>query len=199
MLHTIRLTGFTFPKLLKGNKANFRFLAALRFVDRDGKPGELDVILPNAVDYWECDPKKNEKLNYVRADRKKGVNEQKDPPPTFDMCRVGAWNNLVFQVRARQLTAIQFKVFDVNRKDAWEKLLPILKAIPGTLAGPLGPALGIAKEATSVVVGEISQDDSLLFQGSLKLPYSGNGKPTVEGPGIMGDYNIQFCVEHSDD
>ena len=203
MIYTITLTGFSFPDQLKGNKANFRFLATLRFINSKGDPSTLSVILPNAVEYWECDPDHVKKSNFVREPKESHADvEEKEFESRFNMEKVGTWNNLVFQVQAKRLEAIQFKVFNVNRKDGWEKLLPFLKVIPGVFAGPLGPALGIAKAATSTVLEQVSKDDSMLFQGHVLLSQPTGTSTYSErirerGEDQQGIYTIDLQIERT--
>ena len=110
----IRLESFQFPKSLENEHANFRFAVDLRLFNNDNQLITMHTIIPGPETFWECDTRKKEKSNYVRDDQ--DANK-------FDMKKVGVWNQLIFYTtNVKSLHSIQFTVYDVDRKDIWDKV-----------------------------------------------------------------------------
>ena len=61
------LTGFDFPGKLPRRKANFRFVADVRYVNGRGEHDTEHAVLPDLDRYGECDPEKKRSPDYVRA------------------------------------------------------------------------------------------------------------------------------------
>ena len=113
--YELALTGFEFPRKLPRRKANFRFVADVRYVNGRGEHDTEHAVLPDLDRYWECDPERTGRPEYVRA-------EDRGKKGSFDMSRIDAWDRLVLLVRGDGIHSVQFKVLDVNRSDGWDRL-----------------------------------------------------------------------------
>ena len=182
----ITLDSFSFPENLDNNHANFRFLVDLRFIDAEGEPRVVHAVLPSVAKFWECDKDKSSKPNYVRADPN---GEDENSPSKFDMVKVGEWDKTIFWVRGQNLKTIRFRVYDVNRKNWWDKFADVLKAIPKALEGFLGPVMGVAEEASSTLIEKTFPDAKLLFQGVQDI--ENRNSIEVSGTGVKGEYTIK--------
>ena len=194
----ITLEGFRFPKALGDNKSNFHFTVGLRFFDKDGNFNTVHTMLPGLDTYWECDPEKKGKANYVRGSVEDGY-------VNFDMKAVGKWDSLIFVAKRIRLHSIQFKVFDVNRKDVWDKISGLIKGlfamgigvatanIPSAFAPPVQ---GLTDDLRLAVMNKITSDDDLLFRKSLSFDENkaSSGEYKVSSSGTSGDYEIKFAV-----
>ena len=109
----LTLTQFHFPEKLSNDKANFRFLVDLRFINGKGQFTTEHAVMPSLDTFWECDTSRDEKPNYVRLKTNGGVQDQ------FDMAAIDDWDKLIFCVKGESVHSFQFKVIDVNREDAW--------------------------------------------------------------------------------
>jgi hypothetical protein len=195
--YTLSLTGFTFPAALGDDKANFRFTADVRYFDAKGKPTERHVVLPGLDDYWECDRRKPKEPNYVR---------QSATSPTFNMRKIDDWDKLVLMVQAESIHSVRFKVFDVDRKDAWDQVQSVLGSVAAALIGKAGqlipdiPAvswddtLGNATEDLEgwIVQKLAAQKDRVLFRGSVKTKKEQEYK--ISGTGEHGKYEVRFEI-----
>ena len=63
----IDLTGFRFPNKLPPKRANFRIVVDLRYVTKRGDHTTEHAVLPGLDRWWECDPDRNERLEFVRG------------------------------------------------------------------------------------------------------------------------------------
>ena len=163
---TLTLEGFRFSKRLANSKSNFRFIVGLRYFDQDGNFNTVHTIMPGLDSFWECDPGRRRKPNYVRGLVKDGY-------VNFDMKAVGEWDRLIFLVKGVRLHSIQFRVFDVNREDVGERLSGLIKGvfamgagvatgnIPSTLAAPVR---GLTNDLRVAAMNEITSEDDLLFR-----------------------------------
>ena len=111
--------------------------------------------------------------------------------------QVRDWDKLIFRVKGQKLNAIQFKVFDVNRKDAWDRIRSVLQKLPRAFAGPLGPAVGVVEEGTSVLLAKAAGSGKLLFRGDINLNldlkcFESASSFIIKGEGLSGDYKIGF-------
>ena len=195
--YTLNLTGFTFPAALGNDKANFRFTADIRYLDSKGKPVEKHVVMPGLDDYWECDHRKSKEPNYVR--------EAKDAP-RFNMARIDDWEKLILMVQAQAIHSVRFKVFDVDRKDAWDQVQGILGSVAAALLGGAGrlipdvptvswdKTLGNATEdLESWIVQKLAaQKDQVLFRGSVRTKKEQEYK--ISGAGQHGKYELRFEI-----
>ena len=194
----IMLEGFHFPENLGKDKSNFHFTVGLRFFDKDGNFNTVHTMLPGLDTYWECDPRKEKKTNYVRGSVEDGY-------VNFDMKAVGKWDSLIFVAKGIRLHSIQFKVFDVNRKDVWDKISGLIKGlfamgvgvatakIPAAFAPPVQ---GLADDLRLAVMNEITSEDDLLFRQSLSFDENkaSSGEYEVSSSGTSSDYEIKFTV-----
>ena len=204
-LFELVLTEFLFPKALPDDKANFRFIVDLRFINEKGQFITEHAVMPSLDTFWECDTGRKDRPNYVRG---KGVSCNCSQ---FDMCSIDDWDKLILCVKGESVHSIQFKVIDVDRKDAWDKVKNFLDGmigavigkikggIPGNLPFPLPESLGgAADDLQSFLLKKLAGGDKVLFRGSDKLKIPENGKTTpfeVEGQGTEGKYKIVGCLK----
>ncbi|MFQ5747630.1 MAG: hypothetical protein ACE5HF_10495 [Gemmatimonadota bacterium] len=191
------LTGFRFPRDLSGSRANFRFVADLRYVNRRGDWMTDHAVMPSLDTFWECDPGKPKAPNYVRAADDGAFGR-------FDMNRIDDWDRLILLVRAGALHSVQFKVFDVNRPDVWDRLREALAGLVRAILGRARDAAGrkdelfsdslgsAASDLESAVVKRLAGGDRVLFRGSTRL--EGPGTYSILGAGTGGDYALDFEV-----
>jgi hypothetical protein len=202
----IDLTGFEFPRELPNRKANFRFVVDLRFTNERGQFITEHAVMPSLDTFWECDTGERDKPNYVRNE------DEQDPngPARFDMDEIDDWDKLVLLVKGQSLHSIQFKVFDVNRQDGWDKVKDFLKGVvdaifgkvkglvssdlPGFLEESLG---GAADDVQSFLLKKLAGGDDVLFRGSaaLQVPTDADADPVpqdIDGTGTTGAYRISL-------
>ena len=200
-LFKLVLTEFLFPKNLPDDKANFRFIVDLRFINEKGHFTTEHAVMPSLDTFWECDTGRKDRPNYVRD----GVHSQ------FKMAKIDEWDRLILCVKGESVHSIQFKVIDVNRKDAWDKVKnfsegmigafigKIKGGIPGNLPFPFPESLGgAADDLQSFLLKKLAGGDKVLFRGSAKLKIPENGKTTpfkIEGQGTEGKYKIIGCLK----
>jgi len=196
------LAGFDFPSKLSRRKANFRFVADVRYVNGRGEHDTEHAVLPDLDRLWECDPERKGSPDYVRG-------PEKGSAASFDMERIDDWDRLVLLVRGDRLHSVQFRVYDVNRSDAWDRLLRSLGDVVRTLIGRtrsvvseeawvVSDTLGsAATDLESMLVTRLAGGDGLLFRGSAAL--SGPGEYSVSGAGRDGDYAIHCSLQVSAD
>ena len=127
----LNLNSFDFPTGLENGKANFRFIADIRHVNEDGELATAHSVMPNFDTYWECDATKSGRPNYVRNNAH-----------GFSMTLIDAWDRLILLTKAANIHSVQIKIFDVDRKDFWDKFKEIVAPIVESL-------FGIAKKATT--------------------------------------------------
>jgi hypothetical protein len=192
------LTGFDFPRKLPRRKANFRFVADVRYVNGRGEHDTEHAVLPDLDRYWECDPERKGSPEYVRA-------ADNGKTSSFNMSRIDAWDRLVLLVRGDAVHSVQFKVLDVNRADGWDRLRRALGDVVATLIGRaravvpdkawvVSDSLGTAAtDLESTLVTRLAGGDRPLFRGSVAL--SGPGDYEVSGKGTEGSYSIQCRLE----
>ncbi len=192
------LSGFKFPKALGDDKANFRFAVDVRYLDPKGKPVEKHVVMPDLDNYWECDRRKSKEPNYVR---------ESPTSPKFNMAKIDAWERLILMVQAESILSVRFKVFDVDRKDAWDQVQNVLGSVAAALIGRTGrlipdiPAiswddtLGNATEKLeSWIVQKLAgQKDKVLFRGSVNTKKEQEYK--ISGAGQHGKYEVRFEID----
>jgi hypothetical protein len=202
----LNLSGFDFPATLDNSKANFRFVVDIRYVNTNGTFATEHAVMPGLDTYWECDTGKSSDANYVRL---AGAGAH-----SFDMAKIDSWDKMILTFNANSLHSIQFKVFDVNRPDIWDKVKEIagsllqaligkgksvaLGALPAPVAF-LSDSLGsAADDLTSHLLQRISKSgDTVLFKGSIALTSAAGVKTphSIKGKGSKGDYEIKFDVE----
>lgn len=202
-LYTILLSHFAFPKKLPNDKANFRFVATVRYVGRLDKLLSVPVVMPGLDSYWECDARKRNDPGYVR---RPGAAE-------FDIGAIDTWDRMVLHMKAEAVHSIQFRVFDVDRKDAWDRIESVLADFATRVVGAapkLVPAipLAAASDTAGSAVGALADDlevwlvqklaaqkDRLLFRGSHFFDDpSSPAAGLIEGRGVAGGYEIGFDV-----
>ncbi len=188
------LTGFDFPRKLPRRKANFRIVADVRYVNGRGEHDTEHSVLPDLDRWWECDPERKGSPDFVRG-------PERGKYATLDMSRVDDWERLVLLVRGDGIHSVQFKVFDVNRSDGWDRLRRTLGDVIQTVIGrargyvpgkawPLSDALGTAAtDLESAVLGRLAGGDLPLFRGSARL--EGSGDYEIAGKGVEGKYVIR--------
>ena len=199
----LALEGFKFPKDLDSDKANFRFVVDVRYVDDKGKLATHQAVMPGTDTYWECDPGQRDEPNYVRA------NDEDDTFASFDMSdnKVDPWDRLVFLGKVRMIHSIQVKVFDVDRPDFWDKFVDALGSLIGALFGKVKAGVpsgegGSVQSAASGVFGSFIDDvsstllktlsggDKVLFRGSCVCQDASH--MDIRGAGTAGQYDVQL-------
>jgi len=197
------LTGFDFPRKLPRRKANFRFVADVRYVNGRGEHDTEHAVLPDLDRYWECDPERKGTPEYVRAEGGKGK------AASLDMARIDAWDRLVLLVRGDGVHSVQFKVLDVNRSDGWDRLRRALGDVVTTLVGRARAAVPdkawivsdsfgtAATDLESSLVTRLAGGDAPLFRGSIAL--TGPGEYEVSGQGTEGSYTIRCRLDVTQD
>ena len=218
-LFELTLTGFQFPRKLPNDKANFRFVVDLRFTDGNGRFTTEHAVMPSLDTFWECATDKEDKPNYVRGldAGNYGQFNVKTEDNNCEQC-IDEWDQLILLVKGKSLHSIQFKVFDVDRKDAWDKVQSVLGGIvqaffgrikgiiPGNLPLSLSESMGgAADDVQSFLLKKLAGGDKVLFRGSHKFkdlelkehgapqPLTVNGLGTA-GRGNTGNYRIHFNV-----
>lgn len=177
----ISLANFSFPPGLSGGQANFRFIVDLRYIDAGGEFATEHAVMPSLDTFWECDPNKKDKPNFVRA----------GDSAKFDMKKIDDWDRLVLCVKARELHSVQAKVIDVDRKDIFDKLKELAQGVlkgafgvfrsrvaslvpssAGALDAPTSvhQTLGnAADDIESLLLKKMAGGDKVLFRGSVSL------------------------------
>jgi hypothetical protein len=193
----IVLTGFRFPQQLPAKRANFRFLVDLRYVTGRGEHATEHAVLPGLDRWWECDPDERDGLDYVRGHDEGGQ-------ASLDIARIDDWDRLVLLVRGDAIHSVQFRVFDVNRTGALDRIRRGVGDVVGTLvgrarhalpdvAGVFSDSLGsAATDLESALLARLAGGERLLFRGSAPLP--GPGDYVVSGAGEAGPYRIDFSL-----
>ena len=216
-LYEFTLTDFLFPADLPDNKANFRFVVDLRFINHRSQFATEHAVMPSLDTFWECDTGRSDKPNYVRGDGEEElrlVEGSTSRCSRFEMNAIDDWDTLILLVRGKSIHSIQFKVFDVDRKDAWDKikdfLTGIVEAVIGKIRGAIPENLplhlpeslgGAADDLQSFLLKKIAGGDAVLFRGSRRLTELSDGESaqlTVHGRGTRGTYMIGFSLTQRD-
>jgi hypothetical protein len=188
----LNLERFWFPGTLGDNRSNFRLVVDVRMV-RGGKFATDTAVLPGFDTWWECDHKKMDHPNYVRA-----------AGNALDMDQIDGWQRLILLTHADALHSVQVKVFDVDRPDAWDAFQHAFGEIAKTVFGRVPRALSLpdlASEAFGAVEGELRSTvvkrlaggDRLLFRGS--APLAAPGIVEMRGRGVAGEYSVHLRFE----
>lgn len=210
-LYEFTLTDFLFPADLPNNKANFRFVVDLRFINHRSQFATEHAVMPSLDTFWECDTERESKPNYVRDDGEEALRIGEGPAVRcgrFEMAAIDDWDKLILLVRGERIHSIQFKVFDVDRKDAWDKIKDFLggvvEAVIGRIKGSIPENLplhlpeslgGAADDLQSFLLKKVAGGDGVLFRGSILLSELEDGESrrlAVHGRGTRGTYMIGF-------
>lgn len=192
--YELSLIGFRFPNALPGKRCNFRFVVDVRYVNGRGDFDTAHAVLPDLERWWECDPDRRGEPSYVRgADTGEFA--------TFDMTSIDAWDRLIILVRGDGIHSVQFKVFDIDRPDFFDRVGGAVGDVVGAVlgrrradledqvgvfAGALG---GAAADVESALLGRLAGAERLLFRGSAQLDEPGDY--LVSGLGEKGEYAIR--------
>lgn len=164
----LELTGFKFPEKLPDKRANFRFVVDLRYIDEKNEFATEHAVMPSLDTFWECDTGRGDRPNYVRSDN----------GAAFDLKEIDPWDKLILRVKGKSLHSIQFKVIDVDRKDAWDTVKNVLGKVAETVIGkargfilrkelPFHTAMGAAADdVQSFLLKKLAGGDKVLFKGS---------------------------------
>ena len=203
-LFELTLTEFLFPEDLPNGKANFRFIVDLRFINDKGQFTTENAVMPSLDTFWECDTTQKDEPNYVRGeDVSPGPCDSTYTYGQFNMCAIDDWDKLILCVKGQSLHSIQFKVFDVDRKDAWDNVQNFLEGIVGAVIGKVKGTIpeslgGAADDLKSFLLKKLAGGDKVLFRKSEKLEGKTCKKCEVKGQGIKGKYKIVFEVKEKD-
>lgn len=212
----LRLEKFLFPKKLDGGQANFRFIVDLRFINEKGQYTTEQAVMPGPDTFWECDTNQADKPNYVRHSEDKDlvIDDKTYTCGQFNMEDLHEWDRLILLVKGNSLHSILFTVYNVDRKDIWDKVQKIgervfdavltkiekkiADAIPKDASSYLPDSLGSADDdLRSFLLKKIAGNDDILFRKSIKLEVPTAGNPqdfTIKGSGTQGKYKIVFSV-----
>jgi hypothetical protein len=183
--YTLMLTEFEFPDELEPTRANFRVVFDVKYWATKTR-GEHEVKIANSIKpgadvFWECDPGRQSRPNYVRA--MKG----NKPLPRVDVESLDEWDRIVLHVEAAEIISVRAKVYDVDRESFFDKIKDFLG---GLVEGAVGvgrltwsDALPVgAKDTAGDSIDEIQ---SFLVKkvtgGSDKVLFQGSGKPDAKG------------------
>ncbi len=216
-LYEFTLTDFLFPADLPNNKANFRFVVDLRFINHRSQFATEHAVMPSLDTFWECDTERESKPNFVRDAGEEALRIGEGPAVRcgrFEMAAIDDWDKLILLVRGRKIHSIQFKVFDVDRRDAWDKIKDflggIVEAVIGRVRGTIPENLplqlpeslgGAVDDLQSFLLKKIAGGDAVLFRGSTLLSELADGESTrlaVHGRGTRGTYMIGFSLTQRD-
>ena len=189
-LFELILTEFLFPEDLPNRNANFRFIVDLRFINDKGHFTTEHAVMPGLDTFWECDKDQTDMPNYVRD----------NTHSQFNMEKIDDWDKLILCVNGQSLHSIQFKVFDVDRKDAWDKVQNFLEGMIGAVIGKVKGTIpeslgGAADDLQSFLLKKLAGGDKVLFQKSEKLGGKTCEKCEVAGQGKKGEYKIVFKLK----
>ena len=214
-LFELVLTEFLFPEDLPNRNANFRFIVDLRFINEKGQFITEHAVMPSLDTFWECDTGRKDRPNYVRHEDNCTIGDIVYSQFNMDNDVIDDWDKLILCVKGESIHSIQFKVIDVDRKDAWDKVKNFLEGmigaiigkikggIPGKLPFPLPESLGgAADDLQSFLLKKLAGGDKVLFRGSGKLEIPENGQTTpfeVEGKGTEGKYKIVGCLKKTEE
>ena len=184
----LTLSGFRFPADLDKDHANFRIVVDLRYAGLDGGLMTAQAVLPGLDSFWECDQTRSHDPNYVRS-------KDQGNWGCIDMQRIDAWDKLIFLIPATKLHSIQFKVFDVDRTDGWDKIKNALTSITSALfeeSKKIVPGIfgGATDDVKSFLLKKWAGGDSILFKGSYLFSEQPGGTHR-----ISGRYEIEFHVK----
>ena len=203
-LFELVLTEFLFPEKLPNGNANFRFIVDLRFINDKGHFTTEHAVMPGLDTFWECDKDQTDMPNYVRNLDKDGkIVNRNYGGNQFNMCAIDDWDKLILCVNAQSLHSIQFKVFDVDRKDAWDKVQNFLEGMIGAVIGQVKGAIpeslgGAADDLQSFLLKKLAGGDKVLFRKSKKLEGKTCKKYKVAGQGEKGKYKIGFQLKEEE-
>ena len=201
----LSLTGFDFPAQLSNSRANFRFLVDLRYVAAEGTFSTEQAVMPSLDTFWECDTGKKDKPNYVRASGSPSFDFESTPP------KIDPWDRLILVVKCLRLHSVQFKVIDVDRADAWDRVKSFLGGVIQAVVGrakdqipvstPLSDSLGTAvDDIQSFLLKRLAGGDRVLFRGSYTFDQTPDSDSlVVEGQGTKGHYRISFACTDLDE
>lgn len=217
-LYEFTLTDFLFPSDLPNHKANFRFVVDLRFINHRSQFATEHAVMPSLDTFWECDTERAGKPNYVRGEGEEELRTAGSVTGRcgrFEMDAIDAWDRLILLVRGKRIHSIQFKVFDVDRRDAWDKikdfLSGIVQAVVGRIRGAIPESLplhlpeslgGAVDDLQSFLLKKIAGGDAVLFRGSTRLGELTGGETkslTIHGRGTKGIYMIGFDLTQRDE
>lgn len=194
--YTLRLDGFEFPPELESSRANFRVVFDVKYWARRTRdtyePKVATSVKPGADVFWECDPGRSSRPNFVRA------MDGDEPLPRIDIERLDDWDRQLIHVTAEEIIAVRAKVYDVDREDFFDR---IQEFIGGLLEGVFGAGAKVVSEILpdgardsagdaldeihSYIVKKVTGGgDKVLFQGSA-APDS-EGRIVIRGSGTDG-------------
>lgn len=204
---TVSLERFAFPAELDRRRANFRVVFDIKYWARVTNTRHevrvANALKPGADVFWECDPTRSGRPNYVRA------MDGETPLPWIDIPSLDPWDRVVLHIEAEQIIAVRAKVFDVNRERFFEDIENVLG---GLVSGVFG--VGRHREAGPESAGARAAGDAIdeihsylvkkLTGGGDKVLFQGSGTPDADGRihiariGTTGDgsgpYELELAV-----
>lgn len=175
--YTLILERFEFPGDLEPSRANFRVVFDVKYWSRKNRDTvEIKVattVKPGADVFWECDPGRRSRPNFVRA------MDGEDPLPRIDVEGLDEWDRHVIHLTAERIVSVRAKVYDVDREDFFDDIRDVFGGLLGGIFGTGERALyetwpvtrgsggDAADELRSYLVKKATGGgDKVLFQGS---------------------------------
>ncbi len=175
--YTLTIERFEFPGDLEPSRANFRVVFDVKYWSRKNKD-TVEVKLATAVKpgadvFWECDPGRRSRPNYVRA------MDGDEPLPGIDVEALDEWDRQIVHLTAEEVISVRAKVYDVDREDFFDDIKNVIGGLLGGIFGTgeklLYQAIPVTKNTAGDAVDEIHSylvkkvtggGDKVLFQGS---------------------------------
>ena len=194
--YSVELTKFEFPDQLDDKKANFRVQVDLRYQELNGDFALKTVLMPGLELYWECSEKDNQSKRYKPGCylvRKKDDSE--NWIPDVDLGAVGPWGRR-FRLQANDLYELRVTVFDVDRKDWWDRFSGAIQSVVGKVLSYVPFTGGVVKPVVEEAVSSIGRKlagggEKILFVGSAEFQ---NSSWTIASAGIAGSYSLSFAA-----
>lgn len=208
----IRLEHFEFPPELPNDRANFRIVFDLRYLqgsEAKARPRQVTAIAPGVDTFWECDTGRADKANFVRARR-----GPRSWLPAVDMALLDDWARTIVLLQADEVLAVRAKVFDIDRNGFWDAVADVAGDLFQGVVATAGRRLSSTtprdlRGATGDAVDEIGSylakklaggADGVLFQGSARPT---GDRIVISGPGTNGRkkrglYRIELSIRQGD-
>ncbi len=205
-LFELNIDDFDFPTDLGNKQANFRFVVDVRYINEDDELSTSHSVMPSLDTFWECDKDRATAPNYVR-----------DNGHGFEMARIDAWDRLVLVTKANSIHSVQFKIFDVDRRDFWDKVkefvAPIIQSLFGFVAksttGAIPKPIAFLTGAFGTAIEDVESytlkklangEDRLLCKGTFDSLPTAAGTHTIPAKtfvGSEGNYAIRLKLKVS--
>ena len=154
--HIFKLESFEFPDDIPAEEANFRFIVEFRYIDPKDNLCTHTVVMPGLDSYFECDKSKINETNnaalYVR-DGNTGKFLFGNKPKA-----VSEWHALITGFSAKSVQQVQFTVFDVDRKNWYEKLAGKFESLKLDISGLCGGVPALVGTVAALILKEVLEE-----------------------------------------